>query len=102
MVLKRKHRWLQRYYTTHRFGDAIWERCINVGEIIPILMKDFKNIGIEIQNTDGSPRDIYSIQEDFLVAYKDLDDLTKHLLVEKIVGKRQAMYLIKTIGGISH
>lgn len=64
------------------------------GEIIPTLADDFKRIGIEIQNADGSFRDIYSIFSDFADVYKGLDDLTKQSLIEKIAGKRQANILI--------
>lgn len=64
------------------------------GEIIPTLANDFKRIGIEIQNADGSFRDIYSIFSDFADVYKTLDDLTKQSLIEKIAGKRQANILI--------
>jgi len=64
------------------------------GEVIPTLAKDFKQIGIEIQNADGSFRDIYSIFSDFAGVYKSLDDLTRQSLIEKIAGKRQANILI--------
>lgn len=64
------------------------------GEVVPTLAKDFKAVGIEIQNADGSFRNIYDIFKDFSEVYKTLDDLTKESLLEKIAGKRQKNILI--------
>lgn len=62
------------------------------GEVVPTLANDFKQVGVEIQNADGSFRDIYSIFSDFSKVYQNLDDLTKQSLIEKIAGKRQSEY----------
>ena len=67
------------------------------GEAIPSLARDFKAVGIELQNADGSFRNIYDVFRDFAAVYKDLDDLTKQSLVEKIAGKRQANIFIGLI-----
>lgn len=67
------------------------------GEVIPTLARDFKAVGIEIQNADGSFRNIYEIFRDFAKVYGTLDDLTKQSLVEKIAGKRQANIFIGLI-----
>jgi len=67
------------------------------GEVIPTLAKDFKQIGIDIQNADGSFRNIYDIFKDFADVYGTLDDLTKESLLEKIAGKRQKNILIGLI-----
>ena len=64
------------------------------GEVVPTLANDFKQVGVEIQNADGSFRDIYSIFSDFSKVYQNLDDLTKQSLIEKIAGKRQANILV--------
>ena len=67
------------------------------GEKIPTLARDFRAVGIEIQNADGSFRNIYDIFKEFAVVYKTLDDLTKESLLEKIAGKRQKNILIGLI-----
>ena len=64
------------------------------GESIPTLAKDFDNVGIAIQNADGSFRDIYSVFQDFANIYDTLDDLTRESLLEKLAGKRQKNIMI--------
>ena len=64
------------------------------GEVIPTLAKDFKAVGIEIQNADGSFRNIYDVFKDFAGIYGTLDDLTKESLLEKLAGKRQKNIMI--------
>jgi len=64
------------------------------GEAIPTLAKDFKQVGIEIQNADGSFKNVYDVFQEFSKVYKDLDDLTKESLLEKMAGKRQKNILI--------
>lgn len=67
------------------------------GEVIPTLARDFRAIGIDIQNADGSFRNIYDVFKDFAAVYKDLDDLTQQSLIEKIAGKRQANIFVGLI-----
>lgn len=64
------------------------------GEVIPTLARDFEAVGISLQNADGSFRNIYDIFQDLSRVYKDLDDLTRQSLFEKIAGKRQINILI--------
>jgi len=64
------------------------------GEAIPTLAKDFKAVGIEIQNVDGSFKNVYDIFKEFSQIYKGLDDLTRESLLEKMAGKRQKNILI--------
>jgi TP901 family phage tail tape measure protein len=64
------------------------------GEVVPTLAKDFKAVGIEIQNADGSFRNIYDVFKDFADIYDTLDDLTKESLLEKLAGKRQKNIMI--------
>ena len=64
------------------------------GEVVPTLAKDFKAVGVEIQNADGSFRNIYDVFEEFAVVYQTLDDLTKESLLEKLAGKRQKNIMI--------
>lgn len=64
------------------------------GEAIPKLAESFRQVGIEIQNADGSFRDIFSIFEEFANIYEDLDEITRESLLEKLAGKRQKNVLI--------
>lgn len=64
------------------------------GEVVPTLAKDFEAVGIAIQNADGSFRNIYDVFEEFSEVYKNLDDLTKESLLEKLAGKRQKNIMI--------
>lgn len=64
------------------------------GEVVPTLAEDFRRVGVEIQNADGSFRNIYDVFEEFSVVYKTLDDLTKESLLEKLAGKRQKNIMI--------
>lgn len=64
------------------------------GEVVPTLAEDFRRVGVEIQNADGSFRNIYDVFQDFAMVYQTLDDLTKESLLEKLAGKRQKNIMI--------
>jgi TP901 family phage tail tape measure protein len=66
----------------------------DAGELLPSLADDFARVGIEIQEADGSFRNIFDVFQDFSDIYKGLDELTRESLLEKLAGKRQKNILI--------